>query len=166
VSTKRGGWRRSRPPAIDDALPSQTALELVQLDMVESLEAEYFLRALAPLSDESHSDSAVLRAREAMRSEISKGWSEHETPQDRAYLARLHDQQRRPLAMCLEVHRLTSEHPDMTRPESVDAVASAFDCDTRTVTSACDEWLDSALFRQVLAQYRAVVQHRVTQKKS
>jgi hypothetical protein len=71
---------------------------------------------------------------------------------------RFRNKLRRSLAMTLEVARLSSEDDPMT-PEAVDAVASSFDCDTRTVRHACNSWLfESAKFRQVLTQYRADVE--------
>jgi hypothetical protein len=68
VSAKRSGWHRAKAAAIDDALLSQVAVQLISWDDVDSLYGEYRLRALAALNDPARSNEpAVIRARRRKR---------------------------------------------------------------------------------------------------
>ena len=164
MSAKRGGRHRSKPAAIDDALPEAMSVELVSWDDMDALYGQYMLHLLA--TNEAHADDpAVIRAHEAADRELAKGIAKgaHETAEDRAYVARVRNQLRTSLAMTLELYRLLTK-PNMYRAQALDAVASGFGCDPRSVRSACDEWLcDSPKFQEVLAQYCTAVQERLAQ---
>jgi hypothetical protein len=168
TAKKRSGWHRAKPAAINDALPSATALELVPSGAVSSLRRLVRLRRAACGDKRAKIPKRDVRETELMTGRSSiPGRPFIESPKDRAWMTRLRKQQRRSLAMCLDVYRLSSEDAHMTRSEAVDAVASGFACDPRTVTRACDDWLiDSLEFRQVLTQYRSAVQKRLAQRDS
>jgi hypothetical protein len=163
VSAKRSGWHLAKPAAINDALPSAIALKLVPSDAVSSLRGCAVLRAACGI------ETVVIPAKEReMMTAVSSisGRPFIGSSKDRAWMRRLRKQQLRSLAMCLDVCRLSSEDAHMTRSEAVDAVASRFACDPRTVTRACDDWLiDTLQFGKILRQYRNAVQ-RLPQRDS